>query len=58
MHCDWAQWNPNMTDARTEAQIVKDIARLLAEYSLRGSVYKTFHRFVDEMREPVESDAP
>jgi len=47
-----------MTDARTEAQIVKDIARLLAEYSLRGSVYKTFHRFVDEMREPVESDAP
>jgi hypothetical protein len=42
-----------MMDARPKAQIVKDIARHLAEYPPLDSVDKILRRFLDEMRGPA-----
>jgi hypothetical protein len=43
-----------MTDARTEAQIVRVIARHFAVYLTRA-VDKILCRFLDEMREPARA---
>jgi hypothetical protein len=53
---DWAHRDPKMMDARPKAQIVKDIARHLAEYPPLGSVDKILRRFLDEMRGPLGGD--
>ena len=50
---DWAHRDPKMMDARPKAQIVKDIARHLAEYPPLDSVDKILRRFLDEMRGPA-----
>ena len=54
---DWAHRDPKMMDARSKTQIVKDIARHLAEYPPLGSVDKILRRFLDEMRGPLEDNA-
>ena len=47
---DWAHRDPNMRDARTKSQIVKDIEQHLAQYPPLASVDKILRRFLDEMR--------
>jgi hypothetical protein len=47
---DWAHRDPNMKDARSAEQIIKDIAGHLAKYPPLDSVDEILRRFMDQMR--------
>jgi hypothetical protein len=47
---DWAHRDPNMKDARSARQIVKEIAEHLAKYPPLNSVDEILRRFMNEMR--------
>lgn len=48
---EWAHRDPNMKDARSPQQIVKDIAAHLAKFPPLDSVDEILRRFLEEMRE-------